>query len=192
MTLDFSHLSQSGWVAHRLSTQRETISRWLRNQLCDGGHKAPSSAPKGATPRLLARFLGSVSSPFGTVSLAPSGAPERRRFQLVKASEAFCVLVSALTRKKSYGNPRNLEQCVLLRNPMAKVEHDGVLRNSRGLGPENHPQQNEPIVDILLASQLVSRLRARSRSSQVLRVPAIISTPIEPDRPSTARPPSSA
>jgi hypothetical protein len=31
--LDFSHLSQSGWVAHRPSAQREAISRWLHTPL---------------------------------------------------------------------------------------------------------------------------------------------------------------
>jgi hypothetical protein len=59
--LDFSHLSQSEWVAHRPSAQRETISRWLHTPLCDVAEEAPSSAPKGATLRLLARFPGSVA-----------------------------------------------------------------------------------------------------------------------------------
>jgi hypothetical protein len=31
--LDFSHLSQSGWVAHRPSAQREDISSWLHTPL---------------------------------------------------------------------------------------------------------------------------------------------------------------
>jgi hypothetical protein len=98
--LDFSHLSQSGWVAHCPSSQREVISSWLHTPLSDGGHKAPSSAPKGATPRFLARFLGSVSCPFGTVSLARSGAHERRRFQPVTASKTFCVLVACTDPQK--------------------------------------------------------------------------------------------
>ena len=55
----------------------------------------------------------------------------------------------------------------------------GVLRSSRGPSPEDHPQRNGPlIVDVLLASQLASRLRARSSSPQVLRVPAMISIPM--------------
>ena len=61
-TLDVSHLSQTGWVAHRPSAQRKAISSWLHTPLSYGGHKASSSAPKGATPRFLARFAGSVSS----------------------------------------------------------------------------------------------------------------------------------
>jgi hypothetical protein len=41
----------------------------------------------------------------------------------VKASETFCVLVAYTeTRKKSYGNPRNLKPWALLCSPMAKVE----------------------------------------------------------------------
>ena len=71
--------------------------------LSDGGHKAPSSAPKGATPRFLARFLGSVSCPFGTLSLAGSGGHERRRFQPVKASETFCRLVQATNTQELLG-----------------------------------------------------------------------------------------
>jgi hypothetical protein len=63
--LDFSHLSQTGWVAHRQSAQREDISSWLHTPLSDLGDKAPSSAPKGATPRVLARCPRSVSCPFG-------------------------------------------------------------------------------------------------------------------------------
>ena len=103
MALDFSHLSQSGWLAHCPSSQREVISSWLHTLLSDGGHKAPNSAPKGATPRFLARFLGSVSCPFGTVSLARTGAHERRRFKLVKVSETFCALVACTEPQKVSG-----------------------------------------------------------------------------------------
>jgi hypothetical protein len=67
--LDFSHLSQTGWITHRPSAQRETISRWLHTPLFNLGDDATSSAPKGATPRLLGRFPGSVSCPFGTMSV---------------------------------------------------------------------------------------------------------------------------
>ena len=88
-----------------------------------------SSAPKGATPRLLAPFPGSVSCPFGTVSRSPTRAPERRRFQPVQASETFCGSPTP-TRKKSCGHPRNLKPCGLLCSPMAKVELDGILGSS--------------------------------------------------------------
>ena len=62
-----------------------------------------SSAPKGATPRLLARFAGSVSCPFGTMSYPATRAPESRRFQRVKASETFCVLVAYTEPQKVLG-----------------------------------------------------------------------------------------
>jgi hypothetical protein len=42
--LDSSHLSQSGWVAHRPSAQSEAISRWLRTLLSEVGHEAGSAA----------------------------------------------------------------------------------------------------------------------------------------------------
>jgi hypothetical protein len=47
LKLDFSHLSQTGWIAHRPSSQREAISRWLHTPLSDLGEEAPSSAAKG-------------------------------------------------------------------------------------------------------------------------------------------------
>src|SRR5215217_5151846 len=66
-----------------------------------------SSATKGATPRLLARFAGSVSCPFGTVSCSPTRrAHERRRFQPVKASETFCVLVAYTDPQKVLGESK--------------------------------------------------------------------------------------
>jgi hypothetical protein len=84
-------------------SKREVISSWLRTPPSDGGHKAPSSAPKGATPRFLARFLGSVSRRFGTVSLARTGARERRRFRPLTASESFRVLVACTEAQKPLG-----------------------------------------------------------------------------------------
>ena len=91
-----------------------------------------SSASKGATPRVPARFAGLVSRPFGPVSRSPTRAHERRRFRLVKASETFCGWSSAPTRKKSYGHPRNLKRCGLLCSPMAKVENcEGLRKVSR-------------------------------------------------------------
>jgi hypothetical protein len=67
--LDFSHLSQTGWIIHRPSAQREALLIWLHTPLPDLGDEATSSAPKGATPRLLGQFAGSVSCPFGTMSV---------------------------------------------------------------------------------------------------------------------------
>jgi hypothetical protein len=93
--------------------------RWRRR-------RARSSAPKGTTPRRLARFLGSVSLSFGPVSLSPTRAHQRRRSQCVKAAETFCGLwCTRPTRKKSHGHPRNLKPCGLLCSPMAKVELEG-------------------------------------------------------------------
>jgi hypothetical protein len=70
--LDFSHLSQSGWVAHRLSAQRERedILRWLNTPLfamsvrCRrrSARRAERSERSYAQKRLLARSGGSVSS----------------------------------------------------------------------------------------------------------------------------------
>ena len=42
--LDFSHLSQTGWIAHRPSAQREAISRWLHTPLSDVGDEARRAA----------------------------------------------------------------------------------------------------------------------------------------------------
>jgi hypothetical protein len=53
LELDFSHLSQTGWSAHRPSTQRKAISSWLHTPLSDVGNQARSSAPKEAILRLL-------------------------------------------------------------------------------------------------------------------------------------------
>ena len=108
-TLDFSQLSQTGWVAHRLSAQREAISRWLHIPLSGGGDEARSNAPKGVTLRRLARFLGSVSCPFGTVSRSATRAHETRRFQPARRlRRLFACWSPTPTRKKYYGHPRNL------------------------------------------------------------------------------------
>src|SRR5215208_4647639 len=42
--VDFSHLSQTGWIAHRPSAQREAISRWLHTPLSDVGDEARRAA----------------------------------------------------------------------------------------------------------------------------------------------------
>src|SRR5215204_382837 len=61
--------------------------------LCDVGHEAPCSAPKGATPRLLEPdlpgWLAVLSARCVPFSSSPR-AHERRRFRPVKASETFC------------------------------------------------------------------------------------------------------
>src|SRR5215208_6791098 len=44
LRLDFSHLSQTGWIAHRPSAQREAISRWLHTPLSDVGDEARRAA----------------------------------------------------------------------------------------------------------------------------------------------------
>ena len=44
MALDFSHLSQTGWVAHRPSAQRKAISSRLNTPLSDIGDEARSAA----------------------------------------------------------------------------------------------------------------------------------------------------
>src|SRR5215217_4523818 len=87
-----------------------------------------SSAPKGATPRLLAPFPGSVSCPFGTVSRSPTRAPERGGdFSLCRLRRLFACWSPTPTRKKSYGHPRNLKPCGLLCSPMAKVEQEEIF-----------------------------------------------------------------
>src|SRR5215207_5604451 len=42
--LDFIHLSQTGWVAHRPSAQNEAISSWLHTPLSDLGDEGRSRA----------------------------------------------------------------------------------------------------------------------------------------------------
>jgi hypothetical protein len=44
--LDFSHLSQTGGVAHRPSARREAVSSRLHTQLCDVGDQARRAAPR--------------------------------------------------------------------------------------------------------------------------------------------------
>jgi hypothetical protein len=43
------------------------------------------------------------SCPFGTISHSPTRAPQKRRFQPVKASESFCVLVAYTDPQKVIG-----------------------------------------------------------------------------------------
>src|SRR3712207_6676947 len=77
--LDFSHLTQTGWVAHRPSAQREAISRWLHTPLSDVGDEARRAAlRKGLlrdTPSPISQV--GISSPFGKVSCSPTRAHQR-------------------------------------------------------------------------------------------------------------------
>jgi hypothetical protein len=75
-------------TAHPL--KERPCQRAYTPRFSDLGDEARSGALKGATPRLLARFPGSISHPFGTMSRPPPRAHERRRFRPVKASETFC------------------------------------------------------------------------------------------------------
>jgi hypothetical protein len=139
--LDFSHLRQTGWVAQRPSAQRgptegDSPPRSLR---C-WPPSSQSSAPKGATPKLLGRFAGLVSCPVGTVSRSPL--VRTRREEAISACEGFGDFLETFwrlfsgrcrraTRKKSYGHPRNLKQYGLLCSQMAKVERERETREAR-------------------------------------------------------------
>jgi hypothetical protein len=58
MALDFSHLSQTGRVAHRPSARSEAVSSRLHTPLCDVGHQARSKALRKGPLR---EFSGPIS-----------------------------------------------------------------------------------------------------------------------------------
>ena len=68
----------------------------------DVGHEALSSAPKGATLRVLARFPGSVALLLAVcVPFSYSCASEEANSACEKASKTFCMLVACTNPQKS-------------------------------------------------------------------------------------------
>ena len=77
-----------------ICSKREAISSWPHTPLSDLGDQAPRSAlRKGYSETCSLICLVGWLPPFGSVSRSATRGHERWRFERVKASKTFCVLV---------------------------------------------------------------------------------------------------